>query len=107
MSVVKGESPDYLSAFNTLESATFIVSLQPSTRVRFRLAWASQLYLSRSFTTGPVRHYALLPLSFVPQIEHTKNQKEPLFLGRAQKSLSSIFSALFLIVAWDTIHAYV
>lgn len=38
MSVGKGESPDYLRAFNTLESATFIVAFQPFTQSAFQVS---------------------------------------------------------------------
>ena len=76
-------------------------------RVRLRLAWASPLSLSRSCTVGPVRHSAMLPLSCVPKFEHMEIKRSHCFWGEHKKSLSSIFSALFLIVAWATIHAYV
>lgn len=78
------ERPDYLSAFNTLEGAAFIVSFQP----RF---WISvDLFRCRPLQTL----YFLYPLCH--STTHEKNQKEPLFLGRVQKkSLSSIFRRLF------------
>lgn len=82
--------------------------------LRFTLAWAllaDPLYYRPQ---SDIIHHFLCP--FVSQFQHMKNQKGAhCFLGRAQqkkkkekkKSLSSIFSALFLIVAWATIHAYV
>lgn len=90
------------------------MSSQASPRVAFHVSVGPP---SRSsLLQAPVRHYTPLPLSFCLTVStHEKSKRSPLFSGASatkkkkekKKSLSSIFSALFLIVAWATIHAYV
>lgn len=73
MSVRKGESPDYLSAFNTLESATFIVFFPA-----FLLGPLSSVYPELS---PQAQAHIILPVSFVPQYNTYKKSKGVIVSG--------------------------